>query len=216
MRKAVKEEPSRHYDATGRRIAAEGTRRRILQAANKLFLDRGYAATTMVAIAADADVSVETIYLSVGCKAALARYLIETALSGTDRPVPALERPVVQEIQAESDAHRKVQMFARVVRELQERLAPIWDVVREAARADAGLASLITELKERHIGNMRLFVEHLASVGALRADLSAELAADVVWATNSPEFYRLLVVERGWSGETFESYLADAWQRLLL
>ena len=216
MRKPVKDEPRRHYDATGRRIAAEGTRQRILQAAHKLFLDRGYGTTTMAAVAASAGVSVETIYLSVGSKAALARYLIETALSGTDRQVPALERPVVQEIQAESNPHRKVRMFARVVRELQDRLAPIWAVVLEAARADSELASLITELKERHIGNMRLFVEHLAFVGALRADLSAELAADVVWATNSPEFYRLLVVERGWSGEMFESYLADAWQRLLL
>ena len=216
MRKAVKEEAKRRYDGTSRRIAAEGTRQRILQVASKLFLGRGYAATTMSAIAAGADVSVETIYLSVGTKAALARYLVETALSGTDRPVPALERAGVQEIRAEPDPHRKVQMFAQFVRELQERLAPIWEVVLEAARADVELASLIMELKERHIGSMRLFVEHLASVGALRADLSAELAADVVWATNSPEFYRLLVVERGWRAETFEGYLADAWQRLLL
>ena len=174
------------------------------------------AATTMVAIGAAAGVSVETIYLSIGPNAALVRYLVETALSETDEPVPALERKGVAEIQAEPDPQRKVRLFARVVRQLQERLAPIWAIVLEAAPGDAELVSLIHELNERHIGNMRLFVEHLAAAGCLRPGLSIDLAADVVWATNSPEFYSLLVRGRGWNGDMLEGWLADAWQRLLL
>jgi AcrR family transcriptional regulator len=181
-----------------------------------LFLERGYAATTMTAIAEAADVSVETIYLSVGQKAALVRLLVETALSGADKPVPALEREAVREVRAEPDQRRRLRMFARLVCQVQERLAPIWRIVMQAAPGDAELMSLIQELNERHAGNMRLFVDHLAAAGGLRRGLAHELAADVVWAMNSPEFYHLLVHGRGWSGDMLEEWLAETWARLLL
>jgi len=216
LNRAVKRTIKRPYDATGRQLTARKTRRKIIEAARTLFVEHGYARTTMPAIAEAAGVSVETIYLSVGPKAALVRYLVETALSGTDEPVPAVERAGVAEIQAEPDPRRKIRKFARVVRQLQERLAPVWLIVLEAAPGDAELDSLIHELLERHVGSMRLFAKHLNAVGALRPGLSIDLAADVVWATNSPEFYGLLVRGRGWSGDKFERWLADAWQRLLL
>ena len=213
---SVKSGPKRRYDASGRRMAARATRRRILDSAHRLFVERGYAATTVAAIAESAGVSIETIYLSVGSKAALVRYLIETALSGAQEPVPPQEREGVEEIRAEPKPRRKVQLFARMVRPMLERLAPIWTVVMEAAPSDPELDSLVRELRERHVGSMRLVVEHLAEAGGLRPDLSPDVAADVLWATNSPEFYHLFVVGRGWSGDAFERWLADAWQRLLL
>jgi AcrR family transcriptional regulator len=221
MRRAVKASPrparpKRRYDATRRRAAADATRQRILAAARALFLARGYPATTMAAIAAAAGVAVETIYLAVGPKAALVRELVELALSGADRPAPPLEREGVKEIQAEPDPRRKVVLFARLVRRLQERLAPLWAVVEAAAPDDAELAALVAELYARHVGSMRLFVDHLAATGHLRAALAPDLATDLLWAMNSPAFYRLLAVERQWSGDTLERFLADAWQLLLL
>jgi AcrR family transcriptional regulator len=170
----------------------------------------------MAVIADAAKVSIETIYLSVGGKSSLVRCLVETALSGGEEPVPPLEREGVQEIRNEIDPHRKLQMFARMVHLLLERVAPIWQVVLEAASTDGELRSLVVELKERHVGSMRSVIEDLAAVGRLRPEISNEIAADVLWAMNSPEFYSLLVAGRGWSGETFETWLADAWQRLFL
>jgi AcrR family transcriptional regulator len=170
----------------------------------------------MAAIADTAGVSVETIYLSIGGKATLVRFLIETALSGTDEPVPPHKRKGVNEIHAERDAQRKLELFARMVRPMLERLAPISQVVVEAAPADSELSSLVAELQQRHAGSMRLVVEHLSEAGCLRQSISKEIARDVMWAMNSPEFYRLLVIGRGWTGEMFEKWLADAWQRLLL
>src|SRR5207249_7386117 len=146
----------------------------------------------------------------------LFRYLVETAPSGADQPVPALEREGVKEIRAEPDARRKLRLFARVVHLLLERLAPIWQVVREAAPTDAELRAFVAELQERHAGSMRLVIEHVGEAGRLRPGISKEIARDVLWAMNSPEFYRLLVVGRHWTGEEFENWLADAWQRLLL
>lgn len=212
----VKASSKRRYDASARRASAQQTRRRILTVARKLFLKRGYAATTMAAIAEAANVSIETIYLSVGGKPSLVRFLIETALSGADEPVPALEREGVKEIRAERDPHRKLVMFGRMVRQLNERLAPIWQVVLEAAPFDSDLRSLIAELKQRHVGSMRAAIGDLVAVGKLRQEISSEVAADVLWAMNSPEFYGLLVAGRGWSGERFEAWLADALQQMFL
>jgi AcrR family transcriptional regulator len=170
----------------------------------------------MAAIADAANVSIETIYLSIGGKASVVRYLVETVLSGADQPVPPTERQGVAEIHAEPDPQRKLRMFAGMARSLLERLAPIWQVVLEAAPGDADLSSLVDELLERHAGSMRFVVEHIAETGCLRPGMRIDTARDFIWAMNSPEFYRLLVVGRGWTGEMFENGLADAWQRLLL
>jgi AcrR family transcriptional regulator len=213
---SVKATPKRRYDTRGRRASARETRRRILAAARRLFLERGYAQTTMATIADAAEVSIETIYLSIGGKASLVRYLVETALSGTDKPVPPFQRKGVKEIHAEPDPRRKLQLLARMVRPMLERLAPIWQVVMEVAPIDAELSSLVAELKQRHAGSMRLVIDHLSEAGRLRPSISKDIARDVLWAMNSSEFYGLLVVGRGWTGEAFENWLADAWQRLLL
>jgi len=215
-RASVKPEPKRSYDTRGRQASAQETRRRILAAARRLFLKRGYASTSMAAIADAAGVSVETIYLSIGGKASLVRYLVETALSGTDEPVPAAQRKGVAKVHAEPDPRRYLRMFAAMVRPMLERLAPIWQVVLEAAPTDAELSSLVAEVQGRHVGNMRLVIEHLAEAGRLRPELSKDVARDVLWAMNSPEFYRLVVIGRGWTAEMFENWLADTWQRLLL
>ena len=94
----------RRYDATRRRQAADRTRAAILDAARALFTERGYAATPMTAIADRAGVAVDTVYASAGRKPELARLLIETAISGTDRAIPAEQREYVRAIQAAPDA----------------------------------------------------------------------------------------------------------------
>ena len=169
----------------------------------------------MEAIAAEASVSIETVYLSVGGKASLVRYLVETALSGTNEPVPPLQRKGAVKIRAEPDPRRKLKLFARMVRPTLERLAPIWQVIMEAAPTDTELQAHVDQLLERHAGSMRLAIEHLTETRPLRREISKGIARDVLWAMVSPEFYRLLVVGRGWTGEMFENWLADAWQRLL-
>jgi AcrR family transcriptional regulator len=177
----------------------------------------GYARTTMTAIADAAGVSVETLYLSVGPKAAIVRDMVETALSGTEEPVPAPERDWVQDFTAEPDPERKIRVHAApAVRALHQRLAPLWMVLLEAAPGDPELRSLMEELSHRRVGHMRLMAQHLADEAGLRPGLSVDMAADVLWAMNSPEFYGLLVGERGWGPATFEHWLADTWIRLLL
>jgi AcrR family transcriptional regulator len=206
----------RHYDAPRRRASAAESRRAIVDAAHRLFLERGYAATTMAAIAGAAGVSHETVYATFGPKPALFRYLVEIALSGTDEPVPALERDIVRQVRAEPDPVRIFEMFARTVRLLQGRLAPLFAVLSEGAQTDADLRAFVGALSERRVGHMRVFAADLAAKGGLREGISVEMAADVIWVMNSPEFYLLCVRDRGWTPEYFEQWLADAWKRLFL
>jgi AcrR family transcriptional regulator len=207
----------RPYDASRRRLAAAETRRAILAAARECFLADGYAATTMPAIARTAGVALDTVYAAIGTKPALVRHLIESALSGEDRAVSAEERNYVREIRDEPDPRRKIARYARAVAAIQPRLAPLFAVLRDASRAEPELAALWTEIAERRARNMRRFVAEVAeAAGGLRDGVTIDEAADLVWTMNGPEFYLLLVRERGWALDRFEAWLTEAWTRLLL
>jgi AcrR family transcriptional regulator len=206
----------RRYDATRRREAAERTRHEILESAQRLFTSRGYGATAMADVARDAGVALDTVYASVGRKPALMRLLVERAISGVDAPVPAEQREYVRAIQAEPDPGRKLALYAAAIRRIHERLAPLVRAIQAAAAAHPEVAELWSEISARRARNMRLLAAHLAETGALRPALGVDEAADVIWATNAPELYLLLVGDRGWSPERFEGWLADAWRRLLL
>ncbi len=204
----------RRYDATKRREAAARTRRAILDAALELFSTRGYTATSMSAIAARAGVALDTVYASVGRKPQLARLLIETAISGTTEAVSAEDRDYVQAILAAPDAETKIEIYASAMRMIAGRLAPVLAILQQAAAAAPELTVLWREISERRAANMRRFVADLAAVATLRTDLDE--AADIVWATNAPELYQLLIGQRGWTPERYERFLADTWRRVLL
>jgi AcrR family transcriptional regulator len=204
----------RRYNATRRRQAAERTRATILDAARQLFIERGYAATPVTAIAERAGVALDTVYAAVGRKPELARLLIETAISGTSHAVPAEERDYVRAIQAAPDAETKITTYAAAIRVIAARMAPLLAMLQEAAHTEPQLAALWHEIAERRHANMRRFAADLAAVTTLRVDLDE--AADIVWATNAPELYQLLTGQRGWTPEHYEHFLADLWRRLLL
>lgn len=206
----------RRYDATRRQAAAAQTRQRILDAASDLFRAGGYARTTVAAIAQRAQVAPDTVYATVGPKPMLFRELIELALSGSDRRVAGRDRDYAVRMRAEPDAAAKLAIYARAVADLQARLAPLFLVLREAAGADAALAALWREITARRARNMRHLAADLVATGAIRADLTLDEVADIIWTMNSSEYYALLVLDRGWEPTRFARWLHDAWCRLLL
>jgi len=212
----MKKRGKRRYDATTRRASAEQTRLSIIESARRLFLEKGYAATTMPAIARAAEVALDTVYASVGTKGELFRLLVETALSGRGEAVPAEERDYVQAIREEPDAARKLQIYANALADIQPRLAPLFQVLHTAAPLDSDLGALWQEISNRRAANMRLLAKSLIATGRVRPKLNETVVADVLWTMNSPEFYLLLVGQRGWSPQEFAAWLADAWIRLFL
>jgi AcrR family transcriptional regulator len=206
----------RSYDASSRQKAALATRQSILDAARQLFLEVGYAAATMPAIAKAAGIALDTVYATVGKKPALFQLLIELAISGSDRPVQAEERDYVRAIRSEPNAAQKLRIYANALRGMQPRLAPLISVLQGAAPLDPELDALWKAISQRRAGNMRLLARDLAATGDLRRDLTVEKVVDILWSMNAPEYYLLLVEQRGWSLDEFEHWLADAWIRLLL
>ncbi|MDQ6725846.1 MAG: TetR/AcrR family transcriptional regulator [Actinomycetota bacterium] len=209
----VKERP---YDNEGRRIQSGETKQRIVEAARDLIVERGYRATTVAQIAVRAGVHVDTVYALVGRKPLMLRELIEQAISGTDRAVAAQDRDYVKAMGAASDPVRKLTIYARAMREIQVRMAPLMLALRDASATEPEAMKVWREISDRRAANMRLLVGDLDAAGGLRAGLSVDEAADVIWATNSSELYVLLTVERGWPPDRYERWLADAWCRLLL
>jgi AcrR family transcriptional regulator len=208
--------PRRRYRSALRAGQAEATRRAVLRAARELFAERGYAATGIASIAERAGVAVDTVYASVGRKPVLLRALLESAISGTDDAVPAEQRDYVRRIRGARTAREKISVYATAMAEIGPRMAPVHRALSEAALTDADCATLRTEIRQRRADNMLLFAADLRATGELRADLSDQEVADIVWSMNAAEYRALLVDERGWSEVRFAGWLADAWARTLL
>jgi AcrR family transcriptional regulator len=197
----------RRYDASARRAGAQRTRAKILEVARRRFLGEGYATTTVAAIAADAGVSVETIYKAFGGKPGLVRAIRDEALGGTG-PVPAEERS--DELQAtESDPRKIIEGWGVLTSEVAPRVAPILLLVRDAA-SDPEMARLQAELDEHRLVRMSSNARTLARGGHLRQDVTVEDAAELLWAYTAPELFELLVHKRGWTPERFGAFVADA------
>ena len=173
-------------------------------------------ATTIDVIASRAGVSAETVYATFKNKRSILSELIDVSMAGDDAPVSILERGWVQEMREEPDPQRRVQILARNGRLILERTASVYEVLRGASTADPQLASLWELNKAQRFAGQRALVRILTEGDPLREGLITRTAADIVFAIGSPETYRLLVVDRGWSGDRFERWYADALARLLL
>ena len=211
-----KGDASRRYHSPRRAEQAAATRAAVLAAAREAFVGNGYAATTVADIARRARVAVDTVYATVGRKPALLRAVLETAISGTDEAVPAADRDYVARVRAASSATEKIKTYVDALVAIQARLAPVYLALRDAAATDPDSAALWTEITERRARNMRDFAANLRSTGELRNDVSDFDIADIVWSMNGPEYWVLLVGERGWTHERFAIYLVDVWTRVFL
>jgi AcrR family transcriptional regulator len=207
---------ARGYHSPRRAEQAAATRAAVLAAARELFVAQGYARTTVAQIARHARVAVDTVYAAVGRKPALLREVLETALSGTDAPVPGAQRDYVARVRAAASAREKITLYVTGLAQVQSRLAPVFLALRDAGATDPDSAALWQEIAQRRARNMLEFAADLRTTGELREDLADREVADIIWSMNSSEYWVLLVSERGWSAERFAEYLIDAWIRLLL
>lgn len=205
----------RTIDSPLRREQAAETRRRILAAARRLFVSRGYVATTMPAIAKEAGVAIETVYVSVGPKPTILSILADQAVAG-DEPSPASHRDRVKRLLAERPPGEWLSSYASELRSMHERVADIETAMRHAAAADSTIASLWAEKMGARLHGLRPLARSLASEGMLAPGISPDRAADLIWMLGSPETYELLIAERGWEGEEYQRWLTVMLERTLL
>lgn len=210
------EKPRRAYNSTRRQEQSRETRRRIIEAARHLFIERGYAGATLDSIAEEAGVAVETVFAMFGNKRSLLAELISVSVGGDDRPIPLLERPGPQNVMRETDPARQLLLFAQDISKILERVYPLFDVMRAAAKTEPDIAELLERVLGNRLRNLGVFVHNLAAHTPLREGMGEGLATETVWAMTSPEVFRLLTADRDWSQERYAEWLADALKRLLL
>lgn len=207
---SVPVKPRRRYDSSRRQEQARQNRWAMLQAARQLFLERGFAATTMPAVAETAGLSVQTVYKAFGTKARLAKAVFDVAMAGDDEPVPMLQRASLRRVRDETDAHAKLRRYGEFLAQVAPRHVPVQLVIRDAAASDPEARAVWAELQAERLKGMTLFAKDLHDGGHLRPGVSANEARDVLWACNSAELFQLLVIERGWSPKRYGRWVAHA------
>src|SRR4051794_12137863 len=183
------------YTSALRSAQANATRRAIVDAAAALFIERGYGATSVDAIAEAGGVSRKTVFTSVGGKLEALKLALDWAIAGDDAPVPVLERPHVQAGLREPDARRILQDFATNILEVMGRTAALMRVLESAAGLDAELRALSDDLRHQRRTGMGFLAGLIEARGALRPGLTVDEAADVLWLLNDPTPYHRFVVE---------------------
>ena len=203
----------RPYRSPRREEQAEQTRLLVLAAARKLFEERGYAGTSMSAVADEAGVSPESVYAHFGSKRSLLGELFRNSVRGAD-PAPVPEQDVPRKLAATRDQQEQLRLFAADIVPRLERAAPLVAVLAAAAQSDPELAQLLATLHADRLKNLQVLVDALAANGPLRP--SAGDALETVWALTSPELYELLARLRGWTPRRYEEWLAESLKQLLL
>jgi AcrR family transcriptional regulator len=201
--------PKRSYDSPRRREQAAATRRDILGAAQRLFEQQGYAATKMSEIASEAGVALKTVYAAFETKSGVLRALWNVLLRGDDDDAPVMERSWYREVLDEPDPVRKLRLTAHNSRIVKQRIAAILEVIRHAAPLEPDLEALWGRIQADFYENQRGIVQTLADGNGLAAGLDVARATDILWTLNHPDIWQLLVVERGWTAEQHEQWLAD-------
>lgn len=207
----------RRYSTALRAEQTALTRRRILDAAARLFVAKGYLGTTVAAVAAEAGVSVQTLYNVVGGKPALLKAVYDRMLAGDDDSVPMAQRPIARAVVDAPTARECLTRYAVMGRVLGERVHPLLTtLLAQAASGDPDLAVFAETIeRERAIGTAGT-ARHVAQRFGLRPGLDVEQACDVLWALTSPDLADRLVRRRGWGWDRFQEWLGTAMADALL
>jgi AcrR family transcriptional regulator len=204
--------PRRKYESRRRQEQAAQTRHDILAVAGTLFRERGYTATSMPQVAAEAGVVVETVYRAFGSKAGLFRGVIEATLAGgaTRAEVEVEDRPAIWAVIEETDPARQLALYAATQPGIHRRAGPLLRALRDATGTDPELQRLWDEMEAWRRGGQGRLAGLLGERGALRTDVSVREAGDLIWTLSSLAVHDLLVLGSGWSYERYEAWLAGA------
>lgn len=200
----------RKYNSSNRRKKASETRATVAQAAKELFTERGFESATLEEIANKAGVPLPTVYGMFKSKKGILKEVMERILFG--RPYTALVR------QTKAIAHPKERLrgVARITRNVYDSEREEMGLLRGATVVAPEFAELEREREQRRFERQSVTLKLLAAAQALREDLTVRTAREVLWALTGREPYRLLVIEKRWSPERYESWLGDLLIRSLL
>jgi AcrR family transcriptional regulator len=202
-----RQRPSTYHSPLRARQAAE-TRETVLGAATRLFTERGWAGTTLAAVAAEAGTAVETVYSAFGSKSGLLIAAIDVAIVGDDDEEPMVERPEFAGLGVGVRSAR-LALAARIITRALVGAVPLMGALREAAANDAAANTRWhTYETDRH-------TVIAAGLQLIFGNKAPEILVDSMWALASPEVFTKLTRERGWGVENYERWLVETASALL-
>lgn len=199
----------RPYDSSRRREQAAETRRRIIAAANDLFVGQGYGQTTVKQVAERAGVAVETVYAAFRTKAALLRHVWYVDFRGDEADVALYDRAEMQSILTEPDLSARIRLHAAFVTASNRRIAPLLDALIGAAESETDAVAMLAEWADRRLDVATRYARAAAATGQL--GVTEEECRDVLFATMDGTLWTRLVGQRGWSDDRFSDWLAAIW-----
>jgi len=210
----VEVKDKRKYSSAVRDEQAARTRTRILEAASELFLERGYARTTIKDIAVQADVARDTVHAIFGNKARVLTALIDRRLVPDDAVANVTQRQDAQAIRDEMDQRKQIELFAKFIAGISTELRPVFEILRTASAVEPEMANVFEEMNRFRLDNMQTYAKWIAARGPLR--VTTRRAGEIIWALASLDVARMLCDEIGWTQSQHARWLSDTLIRTLL
>lgn len=205
---------TRRYSSAVRDEQAARTRAAILDAASDLFLERGYARTTMQDIAELAGVARDTVHAVFGSKARVLTALIDVRLVPDGSVANVTQRPDAQAVKDEVDQRRQIELFATFITAISTELRPVFEILRTASAVEPEMGRVFEEMDRFRMQNMQTYAKWIAARGPLR--VTTKRAGEIIWTLASPDVARMLCDELGWTQAQHARWLSDTLTRTLL
>jgi len=210
-------EPVKGKTDAGRRREerARQRRERVVDAASRLFGERGYVATTIEAIAREAAVAPATVYQAFGTKQAILARILDVTIAGDAGPAALLDRDWVRQAAGLRDPRQRLALVVRHTSQVAARTAPVKEVMRDAAAADPAVRQLLLEDDRRRYLTQRALVDLIIGAGSLRPGCDRDQAAATFFALVNSHGYQLLATQLGWSPDDWQRWLTGVLDREL-
>jgi AcrR family transcriptional regulator len=187
----------------------------IVEAATRLFLERGYHSTSIGQIAQQAGVAVQTIYNSIGSKRDVLSRVLDFAAAGERAPVP-VPQFMREQAEREFDPVVIIEQLVEFWQGALPRTAPVFRIIRDAAGIDPDAAALDRDRAAQRLRNYEIAARLLDRRGALRDGLTIDQAAAAIFAIGHPETYRTLVLDGDWDDHHWAAWARATLQAALI
>jgi AcrR family transcriptional regulator len=204
------EEVKRRYRSSLRAAQARETRRGVIAAATRLFIQNGYGATTIDAVADAAGVSRKTVFTAVGGKIDLLKFAVDWSAAGDDADVPVSDRQEMRRALAADDPAELLRGCAQVMAGVNGRVAELFRALEVAADAEPEAQTLLAAVREQRLTDARAVALRLRALGLLDGRKAHGHAVDVIFLATDPHPFDILVRQRGWSATRYAQWLGDA------
>ena len=191
------------------------TEQRILAAATELFLEGGYLATTLEAVARRAQVGARTVYLRFGTKAALFKRVIDVAIVGDTEPVDVLGRDWMQAALTAPTAAERIAASAAASRQIMQRTGALFAVAQQAAAVEPLIAGFWQQGREQTRHAFALFWTRMAEDGLLGPGADLTWLADTTSILSAAETYLLITRTTRWDLDAYERWLSRTLSQLI-